>query len=124
MKPPAIYGRWVFRYRNMLYKEWVDFVVYPSDTDRVNTREERLNTENAISDNERLRNPELAKKIGYIVNWNDYAFKDDVFEALWIDDNGNVIIWTEKRVWSLHRRLDGKEKMIYLPRNPDLSELF
>jgi hypothetical protein len=108
----------------MLYKKWIDFVVFPSDSNKVKTREDRLKTENALSQNERLENPEFAKEFGYIVSWNDYDFNDDVFEAMWIDENGNVIIWTDKKVWSLHRRIDGKEKMIYLPRNPDLNLLF
>jgi len=108
----------------MLYKEWINFVVYPSDANRVKNREERLSTQDSLSVIESRENPELAKKIGFIVNWNDYDFKDDVFEAMWIDEIGNVIIWTEKRVWSLHRRIDGKEKMTYLPRNSDLSQLF
>jgi hypothetical protein len=110
----------------MLYKEWIDFVIYPSDSNRVKTREERLDTQNAIPEIERYGNPELAKKVGFIVNWNDYVFTydNDKFEAMWIDDIGNVTIWTEKRVWSLHRRIDGKEKIIYVPRNPDLSQLF
>lgn len=108
----------------MLYREWVDFVVFPSDSEKVTTRKERLNTKNALSQDEKFLKPELAKKVGFIVSRNDYEFKDDVFEAMWIDECGNVIIWTEKRVWSLHRRLDGKEKMTYLPRNPDLSQLF
>lgn len=110
----------------MLYKEWIDFVVYPSNAERVKTREERIDTKNAISDNERIENPELAKKVGYVVNWNDYSFNydNDKFEAMWIDNNGNVIIWTEKRVWSLYQRIDNKEKMTYVPRNPDLSLLF
>ena len=108
----------------MLYKEWTDFVVFPSDSSKVETREDRLRTENALSQNERFENPELAKKVGYIVSWNDYDFKEDVFEAMWIDEIGNVIIWTDKRIWSLHRRIDGKEKMTYLPRHPDLNLLF
>lgn len=108
----------------MLYKEWVDFVIYPSDADKVKTRGERLLTQNAISQDERFENPENAKQHGYIVSWTNYDFGDDVFEAMWIDDSGNVIIWTEKKVWSLHRRLDGKEKMVCVPRNPDLAQLF
>lgn len=104
----------------MLYKEWIDFVVYPSNADKVKTREERIFTENALSQDKRFENP----KNEYIVSWKDYEFNDDVFEAMWIDDDGNVMIWTEKRVWSLHRRIDGKERMIYLPRNPDLTQLF
>ena len=77
-----------------------------------------------MSQDKRFDNPENAKQNGYIVSWNDYDFNNDVFEAMWIDDNGNVTIWTEKKVWSLHRRIDGKEKMTYLPRNPDLTLLF
>ena len=74
---------------------------------------------------EKYENDKLAKKAGYVVSWNDYDMSNnDKFEAMWIDDNGNVIVWTEKRVWSLHRRIDGKEKMIYLPRNPDITQLF
>jgi len=108
----------------MLYKEWIDFVVYPSDANKVKTREERIFTERALSQDERFENPETAKQNGFIVGWKDYDFNDDVFEAMWIDDMGNVTIWTEKRVWSLHRRIDGKEKMTYVPRNPDLTLLF
>jgi hypothetical protein len=103
----------------MLYKKWINFIVFPSDTNKVKTREDRLNTKNALTQAEKFENTELAKKLGYIVSWDDYNFKDDDFEAIWIDDIGNVIIWTDKRIWSLHRRIDGKEKMFYLPRNPD-----
>lgn len=53
----------------MLYKEWIDFVVYPSNAERVKTREERLDTKNAIAETEHYGNPELAKKVGFIVNW-------------------------------------------------------
>lgn len=108
----------------MLYKEWIDFVVYPSDANKVKTCEERIFTEHALCQDERIENPEAAKQNGYVVSWKDYDFNDDVFETMWIDDDGNVTIWTEKRVWSLHRRIDGKEKMIYVPRNPDLTQLF
>lgn len=107
----------------MLYKEWIDFVVYPSAADKVKTREARLLTKTAVSQNERYQNPEIAEQKGYIVSWNDFDFKEDAFEATWIDDEGNVLIWTEKYVWSLHRRLDGKEKLIYIPRHPNLSLL-
>ena len=108
----------------MLYKKWIDFVVYPADANRVKSREERLKTDGAVSELE--NDGELGKKFGLMVSWNDYGFiyDGDKFEAMWIDDNGNVIIWTEKRVWSLHRRIDGKERMTYLPRNPDLNQLF
>ncbi len=106
----------------MLYKEWIDFVIYPSNTDKVKTREGRLNTKGAVTELE--NDGELGKKFGLILSWSDYAFKDDIFEAMWIDELGNVTIWTVKRVWSLHRRMDGKEKMIYVPRNPDLTQLF
>ena len=109
----------------MLYKEWIDFVVYPSDSNKVKTREERIDTKNTVPAIEKYENYELAKKVGYAVSWNDSEMSnDDKFEAMWIDDDGNVIVWTEKRVWSLHCRIDGKEKMIYLPRNPDLIQLF
>lgn len=110
----------------MLYKEWIDFVVYPSDADKVETREQRLDTQNAVPEIERYENPELAKENGFIVNWNDYVctHDGDKFEAMWIDDMGNVTIWTEKRVWLLHRRIDSKEQMVYVPRNPDLNLLF
>ena len=108
----------------MLYKEWIDFVIYPSNADKVKTREERIFTKNALSRDEKFENPESAKQNGYIVSWKDYDFKDDIFEAMWIYDDGDVIIWTEKKVWSLYRRLDGKEKMTYVPRNPDLTQLF
>lgn len=65
----------------MLYKEWIDFVVYPSNADKVKTREERLCTENALSQDERYENPERAKRHGYVVSWKDHEFNDDIFEA-------------------------------------------
>ena len=108
----------------MLYKEWIDFVVYPSDANKGKTRLERLFTKNALSQDEKFEDPEDLKRYGYIVSWKDYDFKGDVFEAIWIGDDGDVIVWTEKKVWSLHRRIDGKEKMTYVPRNPDLAQLF
>lgn len=108
----------------MLYKKWIDFVVFPSDSNKIKTREDRLKTENSLSQNEKIKTPELAKEVGYFVSWNDYDFRHEEFEAMWIDEIGNVIIWTDKKVWSLHRRLDGKEKMIYFPRNPDMNLLF
>ena len=106
----------------MLYKEWVDFVVYASNTDKVNTREERLNVKDAVP--EMKRDGEIEKRFGLLVSWSDFGFQGDRFEAMWIDDRGNVYIWTEKRVWSIHRRIDNKEKLTYLPRNPDLELLF
>lgn len=106
----------------MLYKEWRDFVVYPSDANRVGTREERLAVKDAIP--ELVKDGKIEKQFGLLVSWSDWGFRDDRFEAMWIDDRGGVIIWTEKRVWSLHRRIDGKEKMTYLPRNPDPDLLF
>lgn len=76
----------------MLYKKWVDFIIFPSDSYKVKNREDRLKTENALSQDEKLENPELAKKVGYVVSWNDYDFKNEVFEAKWIGDIGDVII--------------------------------
>lgn len=108
----------------MLYKEWVDFIIFPSDSYKVENREDRLKTANALSQDERFENPDLAKKVGYVVSWNDYEFKEDIFEAMWIGDIGDVIIWTDKKVWTLSVRLDGKQRMTYLPRHPDLNLLF
>ena len=108
----------------MLYKEWVDFIVFPSDSFKVKNREDKLRTENALSQDQRFEDPELAKEVGYFVSWSDFDFKNEVFEAMWVGDIGDVIIWTEKRVWSLHSRIDGEERMIYFPRNPDLELLF
>ena len=76
----------------MLYKKWVDFIIFPFDSYKVKNREDRLKTENALSQDEKLENPELAKKVGYVVSWNDYDFKNEVFEAMWIGDIGDVII--------------------------------
>ena len=108
----------------MLYKEWIDFVVYSSDADKVKTRQQRLDTRNAISNLDVNFSPEIAKQNGLLIDDHYLLTRHkDQFEAAWITDDGDVFIWTQQNVWTIHRRIDGKEKLVFVPRNPDIEVL-
>lgn len=107
----------------MLYKEWIDFIIFPTKPNQVSNREQRIDISNAIRyKSAEYENHELVKERGFVYTKDQIIFDDDLFEAMLISDYGEVFIWTHKRVWTLYRRLDGVEKLIYLPRNSDLLE--
>ncbi len=110
----------------MLFNEWVDFVVYPLDSNKVLNREQRLDTSKAIYVTDLDYTPEIGTEKGTIFTKDQiiFDFEDDEFETMWVSETGKIVIWTKKRVWTLYCRIDGMERMIYLPRNPDLSQLF
>lgn len=107
----------------MFYKEWVDFVIFPLNGDKVTSREQRLDISNAVRVDDESYTPENGTECGVIFP-KEWIFLDgDEFQEMFVGDDGQVFIWTEKRVWTLYCRLDGAEKAIYLPRNPD-SKVF
>ena len=108
----------------MLYKEWIDFVVFPSNPNKILTREQRVNTTNAVRfESEEYKNFELVHQRGFVYTKDRIIFDDDKLEAMAINSKGDVCIWTETRVWTLLRRFGDMEKLIYVPRNPDSSEV-
>lgn len=104
----------------MLYKEWIDFVIYPLDSNRVLTREQRLDTSNAIRVTDPNYTPTLGTEKGTIFTKEQiiFDFDNDEFEAIAIGYTGSVTIWTRKRVWALFK-FEAVEKLRFLPRNPD-----
>ena len=104
----------------MLYKKWIDFVIYPLDSNRVLTREQRLDTSKAIRVTDLNYTPDIGTERGtvYTKNLIIFDFDNDEFEAIAIGITGSVTIWTRKRVWSLCK-LEVMERMIFFPRNPN-----
>jgi hypothetical protein len=96
------------------YRKWKDFVSYPLDPERVRTSEQRLDVSMVMSPDD----PQYDARQGCIITQSLIVSEDDRFEAMSIDDGGNVTIWTKKRVWGLFR-FGGMEKLKYLPRHPD-----
>lgn len=107
----------------MIYREWIDFVIFPLDPNKVLSQKTRLDTSTAVRVSDPNYTPELATQEGVIFEKEIILFDDDEFEAIGITDYGDVCIWTKKRVWTLFRRISGMEKMTYVPRHPDSEEL-
>ena len=119
----------------MIYKEWHDIAVF-NDRDRVLTREQRLDTSQALDV------PELATARDMMAWWGDeeqaaqrheelrargwrLTLKtllfdpEGAFEAMQITDFGFVTIWTRKYVGTLHHPSTTMiEKLWMVPRNP------
>lgn len=105
----------------MRFYEWTDFVTYPLDPFRVNTRAERLDTSRAFRVGENGQMPSdysPGGEHGAVIDRRSVIWDDDVFECMEIDDDGQVTIWTRDKVWCLFRKLGRMEKLIYLPRHP------
>ena len=104
----------------MLYEEWIDFVIYPLDSNRVLTREQRLDTSNAVRVSDKDYTPTIGTEKGTIYPKESvfFDFNNDKFEAMAIDNYGGVVIWTTKKVWFLLNDR-GLEKLKYVPRHPD-----
>ena len=96
----------------MLYKQWVNIAIYPLEPDHIQSREQRLSTENlmdAFGDDYHPGEP------GFLT-LSPMLLENEQFEAMEIDDYGHVIIWTNKRVLSILQDR-GIEKVWALPRN-------
>lgn len=102
----------------MLYKEWVDFVSFPLDPYKVNSREQRLDTSQAINPYSPEYTAEVGTERGAIVSKEMLFLEDDIFEAMEITDYGAVYIWSDKRVWFLHGDR-GLEKLFFVYRHPN-----
>lgn len=102
-----------------VYNEWVDFVTFPLDLDRVQTKEQRLDVSNAVyADSEEYKLGHGDEK-GFVITLDRITFDGDEFEAMEVIEWGAVTIWTRKKVWTLHRDR-GLEKLFRIKRHPDL----
>ena len=107
----------------MLFHEWQDFVIYPTEPQKVRTRTERIDVGlgwRRGSDGKYPSNYSQSSGRGAIIDQKFVVSCDDEFECLEIDDFGHVTIWTRKKVWLLTRtgHQSGIEKLIYVPRHP------
>lgn len=109
----------------VIYRKWVDFVIYTFDSERVRTLAQRLDISNAV-DVENAKDVgkavELSKERGAIAPKSFVISGSDEFEAMEINICGDVTIWTKQNVWRLHRLRGygehGLEKLLASPRHP------
>ena len=112
----------------MLLKEWREFIVYPGDSSRVKSIEQRLNTATAFRvgadgsyppEMNEVPNSERACVIPLSLVVQD----GDTFECMEINEQGHVCVWTREKVWFLTREgNDSKvEKLRYVPRHPPMT---
>lgn len=90
-----------------MFNTWHDFYVCPTDAESIYTLEARLNGGENSSGMPNV----------LLVPLTDIIRGDDSFEVMEITDYGSVTIWTKKNVWCIRNEY-GREKLIYLPRNP------
>ncbi len=90
-----------------IYYEYKEFVILPTEPDFITSREQRLNTKSI----DESKNINVIKKSLF----EQYG---DRFEAMEINDFGDVILWTNNKVWCIHKS-EKLEKLLYLPRNPN-----
>lgn len=88
---------------NLSY-EWKDFIVFPLDPDRVLTRDARFDL-SLTSAGAKAVSKEMVVRPG------------DEFEAIRVDEVGNVSIWTKNLAWTLLRD-HGTERLTSIPRYP------
>jgi hypothetical protein len=92
-----------------LIREWRDFLIFPDGEGGI-TRETRFNLELVTSGS-------FAGRSAHIVTKSEIVWSGDEFEAMRVDDAGNVEIWTTKKVWTVNRR-HGTEKLLFIARHP------
>jgi hypothetical protein len=97
----------------MIFREWHDFVMWPTNPDRVSTADERLDTSCVGADS--CDQPEKAS--AKLVTQAIIVDEDDDFEQMAVGEFGDITIWTRDKVWCI-RRSHGLEKLMYVPRHP------
>jgi hypothetical protein len=112
----------------MLFKEWREFVIYPGDSGRVKSREQRLDTSKAFrigADGQyppEMRQCPIAERVA-VYPLSKILSGGDTFECMEVSDYGHVYIWTRQKVWFIvHEGIEGRvEKLKYVPRHPPES---
>ena len=97
----------------ILYREWHDFVIWPTHPDRISTADERLDTSCIGAESPGQPHKGSAKLVTKATVVDD----DDDFERMAVEEFGDITIWTRDKVWCV-RRAHGMEKLMYLPRHP------
>ncbi len=97
----------------ILYREWHDFVIWPTHPDRISTAGERLDTSCIDADSHAHSGNSSAK----LVTQATVVDAEDNFERMAVGEFGDITIWTRDKVWCI-RRAHGMEKLMYLPRHP------
>jgi len=86
----------------MIFTKWQDFVIYPMNARKVKSRRDRLDTSKAYFPMDSGLYPnELHASIenGAAIQIESVLRDGDEFEAMEVDDFGDVTIWTRDRVW-------------------------
>jgi len=107
----------------MLYStDWYDFVIYPQRPELGDSLKNRLNIDKAYRKLEDGSmpldfNPKSEK--GIVIQKSDIECSNDKFQAILINDFGNVCIWTDTRIWITTRigKSGAIEKIQYYPTN-------
>jgi hypothetical protein len=99
----------------------MDFVIYPLNPDFVKSAEERLDVKDSFTKLEYAPPSIESEKLKIRVSKDLIFFEDDEtsFDTMILDDRGNIMIWTDTKVWFL-QRFSGMEKLHYVPRHPSL----
>jgi hypothetical protein len=96
--------------------EWTDFIITPDEAERIQSREERLDVRRAVNVHADGWDTRLHC---VLVTLDQIERPDDRFEAMEIDDRGNMTIWTQRRVWYLRFECRVKERLRAVPRHPE-----
>jgi hypothetical protein len=103
-----------------LFHEWQDIVVYPLDGERVRSRQDRLDTSQALDPRDRRYTPGCAEGAllsrSYLLS--NMLHSDDIFEVMEIGDYGAVTFWTRDRVYQLWSHEPGGERFKAVRRHP------
>lgn len=103
----------------MLFSVWQDFVIYPKDPNRVQSRKNRLDTANARRTLPgKIPTAPIEPSDGFLVERSQVELDSDPFQAMVVTNGGDVHIWTKARVWFLLRRHGNMEKLLTLSRDP------
>lgn len=98
-----------------LFKEWVDFVLWPEQPDQIKTLSERTDITHAQRPESCAYTPDSKA----IIQRSMIDREDDPFEAMEISNSGKVTIWTQNKIWQVVTTAKGEvEKLNSVPRNP------
>ncbi len=106
-----------------LYK-WTDFVRFPNSIRRIISFEERIDTGNSFyisaDDSPKNSSAEYAK-FGLTVTEDQILRKGDEFVSMYINDSGQVYVWTKYNVWTLLP--EEGDKLVFLKRSPGYEKI-
>lgn len=108
----------------MLFYKWTDFVRFPNSIGRIISFKERIDTSNSlyISDyHPPISSSENYTKFGLTVTEDQILYDSDEFESVFINDSGQVYIWTKYNVWTLLP--EEGDKLIFLKRSPEYEKI-